>query len=141
MSDSARSPRPPAVLGVIGGGQLGRMFLQAAQRLGFDTVVLSPAADTPAAQVAHSVVLGLSDQMPKVREFAERASAVTVEFENVSAGAVRSFTGGLSVTARRRGRRCAPRSAGASRTGPSRRPLSTRPDGPTLDGRPDHPPG
>ncbi len=89
MSDSARSPRPPAVLGVIGGGQLGRMFLQAAQRLGFDTVVLSPAADTPAAQVAHSVVLGLSDQMPKVREFAERASAVTVEFENVSAGAVR----------------------------------------------------
>ena len=42
---------PPATLGVIGGGQLGRMFVQAAQRMGYRTIVLSPTADSPAAQV------------------------------------------------------------------------------------------
>jgi 5-(carboxyamino)imidazole ribonucleotide synthase len=90
--DSWRHERvlhPPAVLGVIGGGQLGRMFLQAAQRLGYDTLVLSPTNESPAAQIAHRVIVGLSDQTERVRWFAEQADAATVEFENVSAAALR----------------------------------------------------
>ena len=91
---SDRRPRPtvlvpPASLGVIGGGQLGRMFLQAAQRLGYRAGVLSAIADAPAAQVAHWSVVGPPDQLPALRAFAAQADGVTVEFENVSAPALR----------------------------------------------------
>lgn len=81
--------RPPASLGVIGGGQLGRMFLQAAQRMGFRTGVLSPTDDGPAAQIAHWKVVAPPDHLPALRSFGEQADAVTVEFENVSAPALR----------------------------------------------------
>jgi 5-(carboxyamino)imidazole ribonucleotide synthase len=80
---------PPASLGVLGGGQLGRMFVQAAQRLGFRTVVLAASADAPAAQVAHEVVVGPPDDLRALKNFAARVDAVTVEFENVSAPALR----------------------------------------------------
>jgi 5-(carboxyamino)imidazole ribonucleotide synthase len=65
------------------------MFVQAAQRLGYRTGVLSPIADAPAAQVAHWTVVAPPDQLAAIRRFAERAEAVTVEFENVSAPALR----------------------------------------------------
>ena len=80
---------PPASLGVIGSGQLGRMFIQSAQRMGFRAGVLTSGDDDPAAQVADWKVIGSSDQLPALRAFAERADAVTVEFENVSAPALR----------------------------------------------------
>jgi 5-(carboxyamino)imidazole ribonucleotide synthase len=81
--------RPPASLGVIGGGQLGRMFIQAAQRLGFRAGVLGAIPDGPGAQVAHWSVVGPPDNFAALRAFADRADAVTVEFENVSAPALR----------------------------------------------------
>jgi 5-(carboxyamino)imidazole ribonucleotide synthase len=80
---------PPASLGVVGSGQLGRMFIQAAQRMGYRAGVLTAHENDPAAQVAHWKVIGSSDELPALREFAERASAVTVEFENVSSAALR----------------------------------------------------
>jgi 5-(carboxyamino)imidazole ribonucleotide synthase len=80
---------PPASLGVIGGGQLGRMFVQAAQRMGYRTGVLSPSEDAPAAQVAHWAVVAPPDRLPALRAFVEKADALTVEFENVSAPALR----------------------------------------------------
>ena len=80
---------PPISLGVIGSGQLGRMFIQAAQRLGYRAGVLSESEDTPAAQVAHWTVIGRDDHVSSLRAFADRAEAVTVEFENVSAPALR----------------------------------------------------
>jgi 5-(carboxyamino)imidazole ribonucleotide synthase len=80
---------PPATLGVVGGGQLGRMFVQAAQRLGYDTVALCPHGGSPAAQVAGEVIVGASDDLDALRALAARASAVTVEFENVSAAGLR----------------------------------------------------
>lgn len=85
---------PPARLGVLGGGQLGRMFLQAAHDLGYRTVVLTPSADDPAAQIAHEVVLAPGNRHPgsdlaSLREFARRCDAVTLEFENVHAPGVR----------------------------------------------------
>jgi 5-(carboxyamino)imidazole ribonucleotide synthase len=80
---------PPASLGVIGSGQLGRMFIQAAQRMGYRVGVLSATDETPGAQVANWTVIGPPDHLPALRKFAERAEAVTVEFENVSAPALR----------------------------------------------------
>ncbi len=80
---------PPAALGVIGSGQLGRMFIQAAQRLGYRAGVLSASAETPAAQVANWTVIGSPEELPVLRAFAARARAITVEFENVSAPALR----------------------------------------------------
>jgi 5-(carboxyamino)imidazole ribonucleotide synthase len=65
------------------------MFIQAAQRMGYRAGVLSATEDTPAAQVAHWSVIGPPDHLPALRKFAERADAVTVEFENVSAPALR----------------------------------------------------
>jgi 5-(carboxyamino)imidazole ribonucleotide synthase len=80
---------PPASLGVVGGGQLGRMFIQAAQRMGYRTVVLTDEADGPAAQVAHDVVKGKDDDLRTLQRFVTRVEAVTVEFENVSSAALR----------------------------------------------------
>jgi 5-(carboxyamino)imidazole ribonucleotide synthase len=80
---------PPASIGVIGSGQLGRMFIQAAQRMGYRAGVLSAAEGAPAAQLAHWTVIGLSDQVRALRSLASRAEAVTVEFENVSAPGLR----------------------------------------------------
>jgi 5-(carboxyamino)imidazole ribonucleotide synthase len=65
------------------------MFLQAAQRLGYETCVLAATADSPAAQVAHRSVLGPPDHLPSLRSLAALAAGITVEFENVSAPAVR----------------------------------------------------
>ncbi|WP_152051881.1 5-(carboxyamino)imidazole ribonucleotide synthase [Tautonia marina] len=80
---------PPASLGVVGGGQLGRMFIQAAQRMGYRTVVLTDEADGPAAQVAHEVVKGKDDDLRTLQRFVSRVEAVTVEFENVSSAGLR----------------------------------------------------
>lgn len=85
----ARVLHPPAALGVIGGGQLGRMFLQAAQRMGYRAIVLSETEDGPGAQVAHEAIVSPPDHLPGLRALAERAEAITVEFENVSAPALR----------------------------------------------------
>jgi 5-(carboxyamino)imidazole ribonucleotide synthase len=80
---------PPASLGVVGSGQLGRMFIQAAQRMGYRAGVLSATEDAPAAQVANWRIIGPPDHLPALRSFADLADAVTVEFENVSAAALR----------------------------------------------------
>ncbi len=80
---------PPTSLAVIGSGQLGRMFVQAAQRMGYRAGVLSEAEDMPAAQVADWSVIGRDDHLPSLQMLADRAEAVTVEFENVSAPALR----------------------------------------------------
>jgi len=80
---------PPASLGVIGGGQLGRMFLQAAQRMGYRAGVLGEIAEGPGPQVAQWSVIGPPDHLPTLRAFAAQAQAATVEFENVSSPALR----------------------------------------------------
>ncbi len=81
--------RPGGALGVIGGGQLGRMFLQAAQQLGFRTVALSPTEGSPAAQVAESVIVSPPYDLKGLSRLADEADAITVEFENVSAPGLR----------------------------------------------------
>jgi len=77
-----------ATLGVMGGGQLGRMFVHAAQSLGYRTVVLDPDADSPAGLVAHEHIhAGYLDEAGLAR-LAEVADAITTEFENVPAQAL-----------------------------------------------------
>ncbi len=80
---------PKSSIAVIGGGQLGRMFIQAAHRLGYDAGTLSPTADAPATHVASWVVVGPSDRQSSLAEIARKAKAVSVEFENVSAAGLR----------------------------------------------------
>ena len=82
-------PLPPgSTIGVLGGGQLGRMLCLAAARLGFDTAVLDPAADCPAARTAAHRVLGAYDDPEALEKLAARSDVITFEFENVPASAV-----------------------------------------------------
>jgi 5-(carboxyamino)imidazole ribonucleotide synthase len=79
-------PLPPnAVIGIVGGGQLGRMSAMAAARLGYRCHVLTPEADSPAGQVAASVTLGGYTDPVTLRRFAEAVDVISFEFENVSA--------------------------------------------------------
>ena len=80
------SPLPPnATIGIVGGGQLGRMLVMAAARLGYRCHILTPEEDSPAGQVAAGVTLGDYEHPATLREFAEAVDVVTFEFENVSA--------------------------------------------------------
>jgi 5-(carboxyamino)imidazole ribonucleotide synthase len=87
----------PATLGVLGGGQLGRMFVQAAQSLGFDAVVLDPEANSPAGQVSHLAVQGAYDDPVSLDRLAAMAHAVTTEFENVPAQSMANLSARLPV--------------------------------------------
>lgn len=81
---------PGATLGVLGSGQLGRMFAIAARRMGYRVHTLSPADDTPTGQVADLEVNASYDDLDAVRDFARRVDVVTFEFENVPAATART---------------------------------------------------
>lgn len=76
---------PPAWLGVVGGGQLGRMFCQVAQRMGYRVAVLDPDPQSPTAQVAHQHICAAYDDESALRQLGQLCAAVTTEFENVPA--------------------------------------------------------
>jgi 5-(carboxyamino)imidazole ribonucleotide synthase len=76
---------PGSTLGVLGSGQLGRMFTIAARRMGYRVHTFSPDTDTPTGQVADREIVGAYDDLDAVRQFAREVSAVTFEFENVPA--------------------------------------------------------
>jgi 5-(carboxyamino)imidazole ribonucleotide synthase len=82
-------PLPPgSTLGIVGGGQLGRMLALAAARLGFDTAVLERDADSPAGRVSAYTIVGPYTDHKALEALAAVASVVTYEFENVPAEAV-----------------------------------------------------
>ena len=74
---------PVATIGVLGSGQLGRMFAIAARELGYRIQIYSPEEDTPAGHIADLEWTAGYDDLEKVREFARRVDVVTFEFENV----------------------------------------------------------
>ena len=76
---------PGATLGVLGSGQLGRMFAIAARQMGYRVATFSPDDDTPTGQVADVEVTAAYDDLDAVRAFARGVAAVTFEFENVPA--------------------------------------------------------
>lgn len=74
---------PGATLGVLGSGQLGRMFALAARRMGYRVHTLSPGEDTPTGQVADLEITAEYDDLDAIRAFAGGVDVVTFEFENV----------------------------------------------------------
>lgn len=75
--------QPGARIGILGGGQLGRMLALAAARLGFDAVIYTPDEDSPASRVAAQTIVAPYDDLDAVRRFAQSVDVVTYEFENV----------------------------------------------------------
>jgi 5-(carboxyamino)imidazole ribonucleotide synthase len=81
-------PLPPgSTIGIIGGGQLGRMLAMAAARLGYRTAILEPQADCPAAQVANQQIVAAYDDPKALAELTSLSAVVTYEFENVPVAA------------------------------------------------------
>lgn len=78
---------PGATLGVLGSGQLGRMFAIAARRMGYRVHTLSPAEDTPTGQVADLEITADYEDLDAIRTFAAGVQVITFEFENVSTAA------------------------------------------------------
>ncbi len=89
-------------IGILGGGQLGRMLAMAAARLGMRTHIFEPLADPPAAQVANAVTRAGYDDAAALAAFAASVDVVTYEFENVALSAVDAL---LPVVPVRPGRR------------------------------------
>ena len=87
MNDRPRVIPPGSTVGVLGSGQLGRMFAIAARRMGYRVHTLSPDDDTPTGQVADREVKASYEDLDAVRDFARGVAVVTFEFENVSAAA------------------------------------------------------
>ena len=82
-------PLPPgSVIGILGGGQLGRMLSMAAAQIGLRCHIFCPEADPPAGQVAERVTVARYDDGAALDAFAEAVDAVTCEFENVPASAL-----------------------------------------------------
>jgi 5-(carboxyamino)imidazole ribonucleotide synthase len=83
---------PGSTLGMLGSGQLGRMFALAARSMGYRVHTLSPDRDTPTGQVADLEVVAAYDDLDAVRAFARGVHVVTFEFENVPAATVEAVT-------------------------------------------------
>lgn len=79
---------PGAALGVLGSGQLGRMFAIAARRMGYRVHAFSPEADTPTGQVADVEVVAEYEDLDALKAFARQVDVVTFEFENVPVVAI-----------------------------------------------------
>lgn len=79
---------PPAMLGVLGGGQLGRYFVMAARSMGYRTTVLEPDPDAPAGKVADVHIVAPYDDPAALAQLAETCAVITVEFENAPAAAL-----------------------------------------------------
>jgi len=88
---------PGSTVGVLGSGQLGRMFAIAARRMGYRVHTYSPDGDTPTGQVADLEVIAPYDDLDAVRRFAEAVQVVTFEFENVPAATAQAASEGAPV--------------------------------------------
>src|SRR5438874_4483876 len=78
---------PGSTIGVLGGGQLGRMFAMAARRLGYRVHTFAPDHDTPTGQISDVEIQAPYDDLDAIRRFARGVDVVTFEFENVPAAA------------------------------------------------------
>ncbi|MEK4877211.1 MULTISPECIES: 5-(carboxyamino)imidazole ribonucleotide synthase [Paenibacillus] len=84
-ADTVRTLLPGSTVGVLGGGQLGRMMALAGSAMGYRFVALDPAPDAPSGQVTPQITAAYNDR-DAARELARRADVITYEFENVDAG-------------------------------------------------------
>ncbi len=98
MSQALKPLLPGATLGVLGGGQLGRMWAHAAQRMGYNTAVLDPDAQSPAGLVSHHHIHTDYLDAAGLKQLAAVCQAVTTEFENVPADALAQLAATLPVS-------------------------------------------
>jgi len=77
-----------ATIGILGGGQLGRMLSVAASRLGLKTCVFEPSADCPASHVANRHIQASYDDTEALKAFAADCDVITYEFENIPTSAL-----------------------------------------------------
>ena len=103
---------PGSTIGIVGGGQLGRMLAMAAAQLGYRCHVYAPDETAPAAEVAARFTRGAFDDEAALARFAAEVDVVTYEFENIP-------TGPLAALAAQRAAPSADRGAG-DRAGPAR---------------------
>lgn len=90
--------KPGSMLGIYGGGQLGRMLAMAARQMDYRTVTLDPDPECPAAQVSDHHIAADYDDVSAVEELARLADVVTYEFENVDATALESVSRDVEIT-------------------------------------------
>lgn len=83
---------PPAMLGMLGGGQLGRFFVIAAHEMGYQVTVLDPDKNSPAGKIADVHLCAAYDDQAALKQLAEACAAVTTEFENVPAATLEQLT-------------------------------------------------
>lgn len=88
MTDTNAPLSANATIGILGGGQLGRMLSVAASRLGYKTHIFEPGANPPAGQVADRVTTAFYDDETALRAFAETVDVITYEFENIPTSAL-----------------------------------------------------
>jgi 5-(carboxyamino)imidazole ribonucleotide synthase len=88
-----RTILPGATLGILGGGQLGRMFALEAKRMGYRVITLEPTPDSPCGQVADEQILADYTDEAALKRLADASDVVTYEFENIDARAVEFLEG------------------------------------------------
>lgn len=86
-----------ATIGIIGGGQLGRMLAMAAAKLGFVSIVLEPQENCPAAQVANDQIVANYDDSAALAQLTERSNVVTYEFENIPVEALERLDNATAI--------------------------------------------
>jgi 5-(carboxyamino)imidazole ribonucleotide synthase len=88
MNLSKQTILPGQTIGIIGGGQLGRMMAIAAKTMGYSIAVLDPEPDSPCGQVSDKKVIGAYDDLDAIKRLAELSDVITYEFENIDADAL-----------------------------------------------------
>jgi 5-(carboxyamino)imidazole ribonucleotide synthase len=81
--------KPIETIGVIGGGQLGRMFTLDAKRMGYSVITLDPQEHSPCGQVADEQIIARYDDLEAIEELGRRSDVITFEFENIDVASVR----------------------------------------------------
>jgi 5-(carboxyamino)imidazole ribonucleotide synthase len=88
MSLSNKVILPGQTIGIIGGGQLGRMMALSARAMGYRIAVLDPVEDSPCGQVADDKIIGNYDDLSAINKLAEVSDVITYEFENIDSAAL-----------------------------------------------------
>lgn len=91
VSGSAKTVLPGGTIGVLGGGQLGRMLSQAATRLGYRVHIFEPQANSPAGAVSHKEINAPYEDLAALTAFARECDVITCEFENIPAAPLKAI--------------------------------------------------
>ncbi|PRR82458.1 5-(carboxyamino)imidazole ribonucleotide synthase [Clostridium vincentii] len=83
--------KPPSNIGIVGGGQLGRMLVLEAKRMGYNVIVLDPKPNSPAGQVADEQIISDFSDIVALRELATKTDVITYEFEHIDVELLKSI--------------------------------------------------